>query len=97
MRHILQDDGIVVKQAMLQRQIASLLQSVVMHAAADRIALREFHLLRGRYLMEVEPVVLETERRVQRHIEARVDAVAETHGAHIAVPHLELHAQRFST
>ena len=97
MRHILQDDRIVVKQAMLQRQIASFRQRVVMHAPADRIALRELHLLRGRYLMEVEPVVLETERRVQRHIEARVNAVAETHGARIAVSNLKPHTQRFST
>ena len=97
MRHILQDDGVVVKQAVPQRQIASLLQRVVMHATADRIAFGELHLLRGRYLVEVEPVVLETERRIQRHIEARVDAVAETHGARIAVSHLKLYAQRFST
>ena len=97
MRHILQDDGVVIKQAMLQRQIAPFLQCVVMHATADRIAFGELHLLRRRDLVEVEPVVLETERRSQRHIEARVDTVSETHGARIAIPHLELHAQRFST
>lgn len=97
MRHILQDDRIVVKQAVLQRQITAILQRVVMHVPADRIALRELHLLRDRYLVEVEPVVFEAERRIQWHIEARVDTVAETHRARIAVANLELHAQRFST